>query len=132
MVEWFESEKVEKAMPLVAEYNNNGDSLTNLLWSEDDKLIYRIFGVMKHSTIKKSHVEALMLQLVASGIFEYVVEGDKRKWTFGRAAGEVEKTTVKCYTLNEYWRGIDFIQGEHKKRRGAKKGQKKKRIMKHM
>merc|ERR1712183_725555 len=48
LVEWFESEEVEKVMPLVAEYNNNGDSLTNLLWSEDDKLIYRIFGVMKH------------------------------------------------------------------------------------
>ena len=113
-MEWFETEKVEDAMPLVAEYNNKGDSLTNLLWRDKEQWILSIFGKQKQTTIKKYHVEALMLQLVASGIFEYVVEGDKRMWKWGRVPGEVEKATVKCYTLNEYWKGIHFIPNEHK------------------
>ena len=100
LVELFELEKVENAIPLVAQYSNKGDSLTNLLWLEDDPQWIEIFGAQKQTTIKKSHVEALMLQLVACGIFEYVVECDKRMWKWGRVAGEVEKTTVKCYTVN--------------------------------
>ena len=40
--------------------------------------------------MKKTVVEALILQLVACGIFEYVVECDKRMWKWGRVAGEVE------------------------------------------
>ena len=114
-------------MPLKAEYNNKGDSLTNLLWLDDEQWIFRIFGRKKQSTIKKSHVEALMLQLVASGIFEYVVEGDKRMWKWGKVAGEVENATVKCYTRNEYWKGIHFIPDEHKQRKRNKKTKKKRK-----
>ena len=69
------------------------------------------------STIKKYHVEALMLQLVACGIFEYVVECDKRMWKWGRVAGKVEKTTVKYYTVNENWQGINYITKEFKRRK---------------
>ena len=95
------------------------------MWSEDEQWIERIFGAKKQSTIKKSHVEALMLQLVASGIFEYVLEGDKRMWKWGKVAGEVENATVKCYTLNEYWRGINFTSDVHKLRKSNKKKRKR-------
>ena len=117
-MQWFETDEVDEAVPLVAQYNNKGDSLTNLLWTEKDpQWIERIFGAQKQTTIKKSHVEALMLQLVACGIFEYVVECDKRMWKWGRVAGKVEKTTVKCYTVNENWQGINYITKEFKKRK---------------
>ena len=70
-MQWFETDEVDETVPLVAQYNNKGDSLTNLLWPKDDpQWIERIFGAKKQTTIKKSHIEALMLQLVACGIFE--------------------------------------------------------------
>lgn len=85
LISFLESELFMHAMPLPATYNHNGDSLTNLLWSSEE-WIFKVFGCEKGSTIKKYHVESLMLQLIAAEIIVLFVERKSKdmKWKLNR------------------------------------------------
>ena len=98
LIKFFESERVRNKGLILATYDTNGDSLTDLLWN-DYKSMYLIFGAKKTSTIKKKHGEALMLQLIAAKIIILSVKkcnNDKLdlKWKFNRES--VELDVVEC------------------------------------
>ena len=151
LVKFFESEKVRNKFELPATSDCNGDSLTDLLWN-DDKAIFNIFNCKKNGTIKKRHVETLMLQLVASEIIVLSVvrktSNNKldMKWKFNRElivvednggdepcdsetveetqCNNVEKESVLCYNIDKYWMHIHLFPASKKKKVLKKKNDK--------
>ena len=128
LIKWFESEKVQSAMPLEVTYDNNGDSLTNLLWS-DPTSIEEIFNAKKGS-LGKYNVEALFLQLIAAEIISIKVRSNgSMQWVFNREkkvvvddvddkemgdidnAGDniaIEVENVHSYKIDKYWVGVNI------------------------
>lgn len=135
IINWFESSKVQDVMPLPATFDNNGDNLTALLWKDDDAIM-NIFDLKKSGTIKKYHVEALLLQLIAAEIITLKVANNSKSmnWAFNRVKvavnndGDIvddsvgldnataETKEVPCYKIDKYWNGVSKYPEDRKRR----------------
>lgn len=102
LVNFLECEPFQKQMGMLVA---KGDNIVDILWSVEKWRIEEIFGCK----VKKSKIDALFLQLIATSILELKHTTNGLVWSYGRTSDPSTsdvRQTILNYKQDRHWVGI--------------------------